>query len=45
MESGKERNFSGRPYRSRAEAEADANVKMQELIEMWRIGRANDEAS
>jgi hypothetical protein len=32
MESGKERNFSGRAYRSRAEAEADAHAKMQELI-------------
>ena len=39
MENGKDRYFSGRSYKTHAEAEADAYMKMRELIESWRIGK------
>jgi hypothetical protein len=39
MENDEDRNFSGRSYKTHAEAQAAADMKMQELIESWRIGK------
>jgi hypothetical protein len=39
MKNGEDCTFSTRPYKTRAEAEAAAHTKMQELIASWRIGK------